>query len=162
MRYFTGIVAFFAVIVACCQALGQGAEFKTLEGTWQITELVIGGLKIPEKEVAGMKFVFSKDKDKDKDVAYEKLTIHPPPADTGVVEKRTFKLKFNNAKKPAEVNTEALDGEFKGVVSPGIYDVKGDVLRWCQSDDEKATERPKEFVSPDKSRIYIFTFKRVK
>jgi uncharacterized protein (TIGR03067 family) len=56
----------------------------------------------------------------------------------------------------------ALDGEFKGAVSPGIYEIKGDTLRWCQSDDPKAKDPPKEFASPEKSELYLFTFKRAK
>ena len=56
----------------------------------------------------------------------------------------------------------ALDGDLKGVTSPGIYELKGDTLRWCQSDDEKSKDRPKDFASPDKSRLYLFTFKRLK
>jgi uncharacterized protein (TIGR03067 family) len=161
MRRFTLAAATCVLTVVCCQALAGDAELKALEGTWQITELIANGVKVAEKDIAGMKFVFSKEMDKDKK-AFTQLTIVPPPADTGIVEKRTFSLKFLAGKKPAEVNSIALDGEFKGASSPAIYEVKGDVLRWCQSDDEKAAERPKDFASPKESRLYLFTFKRAK
>src|SRR6185369_4609857 len=159
MRRFTFSLTAIALTFVCCQALAGDAEFKVLDGTWEIAELVIGGEKVPDKEIAGMKFIFSAEGDKDKT---HKLTLVPPPSETGVVDKRTFELKFIPNKKPAEVNAKALDGQFKGTTSPAIYEVKGDVLRWCQSDDEKATERPKDFTSPAKSRIYVFTFKRAK
>jgi uncharacterized protein (TIGR03067 family) len=151
-------IALFTFV--CCQTLAGEAEFKPLEGTWEITELIVGGEKVPEKDVAGMKFVFSVETDKD--VKTHKLTLIPPKSETEVVDKRSFSLKFAANKKPAEVTATALDGKFKGATSPAIYEVKGDVLRWCQSDDEKATERPKEFASPAKSRLYLFTFKRAK
>jgi uncharacterized protein (TIGR03067 family) len=160
MRRFTFSLATLILTFACCQALAGDAEFKSLEGTWQITELIIGGEKVPEKDVAGLKFVFATEGEKEAKI--HKLTLVPPASDTDVVDKRSFSLKFNAGKKPAEVNATALDGKFKGTSSPAIYEVKGDVLRWCQSDDEKAAERPQEFASPAKSRIYLFTFKRVK
>jgi uncharacterized protein (TIGR03067 family) len=156
MRHFTFTFTIAFATALACHAFAGVDDAKKLEGTWHVTELVVGGMKVPDKDIAGMKFVISKDKDDDK------LTIVPPTADTGVVEKRMFKLKFDVSKKPAAVFATALDGEFKDTTSPGIFELKGDVLRWCQSDDPKATEAPKEFTSPEKSSIYIFTFKRGK
>lgn len=139
-------------LVACAVLAGETDDVKKLQGEWTLTELVVGGVKVPEKDLAGMKFVFESNK----------LTIVPPSADTGVVDKRAFTIKLDPAKKPAQVEITALDGEFKGTVSPGIYELKADTLRWCQSDDPKSKERPKEFASPEKSLIYLFTFKRAK
>ncbi len=155
MRHLIYSLTLALAAVLTCHAFG-GDDAKKIEGAWQVTELIVGGMKVPDKDIAGMKFVFSKEKDDDR------LTIVPPTADTGVVEKRTFKLKYDVSKKPAVVFATALDGEFKDTTSPGIFEVKGDVLRWCQSDDPKATEAPKEFASPEKSSIYVFTFKRAK
>jgi uncharacterized protein (TIGR03067 family) len=157
MRYLTLALAMAVAAALTCHAFAGGDDAKKLAGTWQITELIVGGMKVPDKDIAGMKFVFSKDKD-----GGDQLEIVPPTADTGIVEKRTFKLKFDAAKKPATFLATALDGEFKGTSSPGIFDFTGDVLRWCQSDDPKATEAPKDFTSPEKSSIYVFTFKRAK
>jgi uncharacterized protein (TIGR03067 family) len=139
-----------------------------------LTELIVGGVKVPDKEVQGTRFVFEGGK----------LTIVPSINDTigtaslwtfaivirfpvipdteAVVDQRTFTFKLDPTQKPAAVDLTALDGKYKGTVSPGIYELKGDTLRWCQSDDEKSTKRLKEFVSPEESRIYVFTFKRVK
>jgi len=160
MRYLLCSLATLMTALAACQALAGGEDFKKLEGAWEVTELIIGGTKVPAKDIAGMKFVFAREKNKDD--AVDKLTIVPAAADTGVVEKHSFTIKINAAKKPAEVNLTALDGEFKGTTSPGIYEINGDVLRWCQSDDPKTAERPKTFNSPEKSSIYMFTFKRAK
>jgi uncharacterized protein (TIGR03067 family) len=149
------LIMAFAIGLAC-RALAGGDDAKKLQGTWQITELIVGGKKVPDKDIAGMKFIISKDKEGDK------LAIVPPTADTGVVEKRTFTLKFDLSKKPAVVLAKALDGKFKDTVSPAILELKGDVLRWCQSDDPEAAEAPKDFTSPEKSAIYVFTLKRAK
>jgi uncharacterized protein (TIGR03067 family) len=134
------------------RAQGDKEDAKKLQGAWEVTELIVGGVKVPEKEIKGTKFVFEGDK----------LTIVPSMPDAEAVEKRLFTFKLDPAQKPAAIDLTAQDGDLKGTVSPGIYELKGDTLRWCQSDDEKNKDRPKTFDSPDKSRIYVFTFKRVK
>jgi uncharacterized protein (TIGR03067 family) len=153
MRSFTYLLTFIVGVLLCCHAIAQDADdAKLLQGAWEISELIVGGKKIPEKEIKGLRFVFEKDK----------LTIVPAPSDNGVVEKRAFSFKLDAKAKPAGVALTALDGENKGAVSPGIYEIKGDILRWCQSDDPKAKDRPKDFASPEKSAFYLFTFKRTK
>jgi len=153
MHTFAYLFTFAIGVFVCCHAFAQDADdAKAIQGPWEITELIVGGKKVPEKDVKGMRFVFEKDK----------LTIVPPASDNGIVEKRTFSVKLDAKAKPAGVELTALDGENKGKVSPGIYEIKGEVLRWCQSDDPKAMDRPKEFASPEKTSFYLFTFKRAK
>lgn len=153
MRTFAYLFTYFIGALVCCHAFAQDADdAKAIQGPWEITELIVSGKKVPEKDVKGMRFVFEKDK----------LTILPPTADTGIVEKRTFTVKLDAKAKPAGVELTSLDGENKGLVSPGIYEIKGETLRWCQSDDPKAKDRPKEFASPEKTSFYLFTFKRAK
>lgn len=149
MRYLSLFVV-ASLLLAGAAFAGQADDAKKLQGAWVLTELVVGGVKVPEKEVAGMKFIFEENK----------LTIVPPSADGGIVDKRAFTIKLDPAKKPAQVEMTALDGEHKGTVSPGIYELKADTLRWCQSDDPKVKDRPKDFASPEKSSVYLFTFKR--
>jgi hypothetical protein len=55
-----------------------------------------------------------------------------------------------------------LDGKDKGIVSPGVYAIDGDTLRWCQPDGSKTKERPKELASPVKSDLYLITLSRAK
>jgi uncharacterized protein (TIGR03067 family) len=153
MRFAAYLLAFFVGALLYCQAFAQdGDDAKKIQGAWEITELIVGGQKVPEKDIKGMRFQFEKDK----------LTIVPATADSGVVEKRHFSFKLDSKAKPPGVELTALDGENKGAVSPGIYEIKGETLRWCQSDDPKAKDRPKEFASPEKSAFYLFTFKRAK
>ncbi len=151
MRMMTMLLAGFALFVALPVGFaGDGDELKKLQGAWEIANLIVGGVPVADKEIAGMKFVF-----KDKT-----LTITPPKSDTGVVVPRTFSVTVDGKKQPATVDLTALDGELKGNVSPGILEVKADTLRWCQSDDPKAKVRPAAFASPEKSAIYLFTFKK--
>jgi uncharacterized protein (TIGR03067 family) len=120
-----------------------------LQGKWELTELIVGGKPAPRDRYAGTRFVFAGDR----------LTI-VPPEDAGVIAPRTFTVKLDPAKKPAAVDLTALDGDQKGTTSPGIYELKGDTLRWCQSDDPRSKDRPTAFASNDGSRLYLFTLKR--
>jgi uncharacterized protein (TIGR03067 family) len=123
-----------------------------LDGAWDVVELVAYGKKVDFNIIKGTKFVFTKDK----------LDIVPPSDKIEEFAKRSFTFKLDPAKQPAQVELTTLDGPAKGLVSPGIYEVKGDTLRWCQSDATEKPERPKEFASPEKSPIYLFTLKRAK
>jgi len=153
MRPFAHLIPFFLLTVSFCQAFaGDAGEAKKLEGTWELIDLVVGGAKVAEKEVKGTKFVFKG----------TSLTILPPASDSGIVDKRSFSIVLDGKKMPAQVDLTALDGEVKGVTSPGIYKIEGDTLFWCQSDDPKSKDRPAQFASPDKSNVYLFTFKRAK
>ena len=176
MRPFSAIFAAVLFLFASHPAFTGDAkkDTKNLQGAWLLTELVVGGAPVPEKDIKGLRFVFKADK----------LTILAPPGDVHtiqnrmfvllgigmcsqvppprVVDDRTFTVKLDPTKQPAAVDLIALDGEAKGIVSPGIYEINGDQLRWCQSDDPKNTERPKTFAAPAKSRHYLFTFQRAK
>jgi uncharacterized protein (TIGR03067 family) len=153
MRQLSYVFVFGILALLCCRALaGDADDPKKLQGTWEIDELIQYGKKVDFKIIKGTKFVF----------AGNLLTIQPPNDKVEEFEKRSFSFKLNPAKKPAEVELTALDGKHKGITSPGIYELKGDTLRWCQSDATKAPERPKDFTSAVKSPFYLFTLKRVK
>ena len=135
MRYISCLIA--AGIVASAFASGSAQKAKDdsekLQGTWVLTELIVGGFTIPEKEIKGTQFVF----------AGNKLTIVPAMPDAAAVDKHAFTFKLDPSQTPAAVDLTAVDGDAKGTVSPGIYELKGDTLRWCQSDDKKNTVRPR-------------------
>ncbi|MBI3822789.1 MAG: TIGR03067 domain-containing protein [Planctomycetes bacterium] len=146
-------------LLLCSALFGEAAAGKkpppdpnSLDGTWEIVELTAYGKKVDFNTIKGTKFIFAKDK----------LTIQPGSDKIEEFEKRTFTVKLDPVKQPAQVELTALDGKNKGLVSPGIYEIKGDTLRWCQSDATTKPERPKDFTSPEKSPIYLFTLKRGK
>jgi uncharacterized protein (TIGR03067 family) len=154
MRQLSYVLVFGIPAVICCPAFaGDADDARRLQGTWEIVELIQYGKKVDFNIIKGTKFKFT-----EKNV----LTIQPPSDKVEEFEKRSFSYKLNPLKKPAEVELSALDGKHKGVTSPGIYELKGDTLRWCQSDATKAPERPKDFTSPEKSPFYLFTLKREK
>jgi uncharacterized protein (TIGR03067 family) len=145
------IAVAISIVVTVIGLVHGGDSVQPLQGTWEVVELTAYGMKVDPKEFAGTKFVFEKDK----------LTILPGKEKIEQFLKLTFTVKVNPKKKPAEVDLVALDGKHKGVVSPGIYEVKGDTLRWCQPDGAETKARPTDFASPEKSDIYLFTLKRV-
>lgn len=174
MRDVCRFLAFVALIGGTARAIAGADDAKSIQGDWEIAELVVAGKVIPIKDIAGLRFSFKDSILTISPKALPDLTAAPTAA-TGafasslvsayarvVVDRRPYSFKLDSAKKPATVDLTALDGVLKGTVSPGIYELKGDTLRWCQSDDEKSKDRPKDFKSPEKSRIYSFTFKRVK
>ncbi|HZZ76941.1 MAG TPA: TIGR03067 domain-containing protein [Gemmataceae bacterium] len=149
-------------------------DAKKLQGAWLLTDLVVGGIAVPKKTFQGTTFVFAGDK----------LTIVPPRTDRAInasfvaftlavrfpvlpvfdniVNSREFTVKLDPDKMPAAADVKLTLKDGLSIVSPAIYEIQGDTLRWCQSDDEDNVERPKTFASPQKSRLYLFTFKRVK
>lgn len=153
MRKTVCTIGFFILALAGCRAFAGGADdAKMLEGTWEIEDLIAYGKKVDVNTIKGTKFIFAKDK----------LTIQPPNDKLEEFVPRNFSFKLDPSKKPAEVELTVLDAKDKGLKSVGIYELKDKTLRWCQSDADKSPERPKDFTSPDKSPIYLFTLKRVK
>ena len=152
MRPLAFAPVFGILALVCARAFAGADDAQKIQGTWEILELIRYGKKVDLNIIKGTKFVF----------ANNLLTIQPPTDKVEEFEKRSFSYKLTPTKKPAEVDLTALDGKNKGVTSPGIYELKGDTLRWCQSDATKAPERPKDFTSPKKSPFYLFTLKRVK
>ena len=59
MRPIASLCALFVGALFCCQGLAQdGDDAKAIQGPWEIVELIVGGQKVPEKDVKGMRFVF--------------------------------------------------------------------------------------------------------
>ena len=127
-------------------------DAKKLQGNWEVTELIAYGEKVDPKLFKGTKFIFKADK----------LTIVPGDPKGDVFVGRTIAVKLDPTKKPAAVDLTVLDGKDKGIVSPGVYAIDGDTLRWCQPDGSKTKERPKELASPVKSDLYLITLSRAK
>jgi uncharacterized protein (TIGR03067 family) len=71
-----------------------------------------------------------------------------------------FTLKLDAAKKPKEVDLVHTDGKEKGKTEPAIYDLTADTLKFCVN--EAGKERPKDFVSTEKSTFSVMQLKRKK
>ncbi|MCI0642164.1 MAG: sigma-70 family RNA polymerase sigma factor [Gemmataceae bacterium] len=123
-------------------------EVKTdkelLQGTWDVTEVVSDGTATDN--LKGVQAVFDKDQ----------LSL------VGVAGKRDFSVKLDPTKKPKAIDLTALDGEQKDKTNPAIYELDGDVLKLCMSNEPGKITRPAELASKEGSKLLLMTLKRVK
>jgi uncharacterized protein (TIGR03067 family) len=121
-------------------------EQEKLQGTWQAVSLERMGKPLPEP-------------------AKHRLVIE---GDTLAIQRGDEvlfkgKLKLDPSKKPATLDLEVTQGpgQYKGKVSQGIYEVKGDELKWCNA-EPGVEDRPKEFATNAKSNHNLIVLKRAK
>jgi uncharacterized protein (TIGR03067 family) len=130
---------------------GDGKDQDHLQGTWAVTELVANGKPAPEEVVQKMKWT----------VKGDKLTLSLPGRD-GKPATKEFRFKLGPTKSPRTIDLTALDGPYKGTVSLGIYELDGDTLKLCVSNNPRKKDRPGAFDSPPGSQMGLFTMKRGK
>jgi len=128
------------------QAGDAAKDQEKLQGSWPAVEIIKAGKPAPADEVKGVKMA----------VAEDKMTV----TDRGRVS--GFRIKLDPGKKPKAIDLTALDGPFKGKVVLGIYQLEGDMLKLCLSNDPEAKERPAEFAAKEGSKLRVFTFKLAK
>lgn len=107
-------------------------DFDRLQGEWSCTMQVRAGQKQPE-EVVETLF----------------RTVEKDTMIVSLFDKPLQKLKFkvNEKSTPKEIDLEFLDGPNKGKVALGIYDVKGDEFKICNSNPGQP--RPTAFESKE-------------
>jgi uncharacterized protein (TIGR03067 family) len=126
---------------------GQEAKKKSkLDGTWKPVSVVKNGKE--EADTKDHSLLFAGDTFSVK--AGDKVEI-----------KGTFKR--DRSKKPHEIDMTVTEGPEKvtGKVLKGIYELKGDTLKWCFTADPDG-DRPTEFTAPEGRRVMFITLKRVK
>lgn len=77
----------------------------------------------------------------------------------GQVEKGKFK--FNPSTTPAELDVEITEGNDAGKKQVGIYELKGDKVKFCFALAGE-TKRPKKFEAAEDGSIILFEFVKVK
>ena len=120
-------------------------EQKKLHGTWKAVTVEENGQS--KEEAEQVRLTFSGD-----EFSFKK----------GDETLGKGKFKLDPSKKPKQIDlevTEAHKAEFNGKTALGIYELKGDELKWC-ANKPGATDRPKEFSGRD-GRLLV-TFKRDK
>jgi len=125
---------------------GEGSDLKKMEGTWQGTVLELGG-KPPtdgEKKIT-IKLV----------VKGDRYTIF---FSEQKISEGAFKLDEKN--KPKRIDATASEGDFKGKVQPGIYQLDGDELKVVFTEPDK--ERPTEFKTRAKTDEVLIRYQRKK
>ena len=143
-----GLVAAYASAAADDKPAGD--DKAALQGTWRAVASEMDGDKQPEDEVKQHTLVFSGDTmtvNKGGDMVMKgKVTIDPTQKPGHI----DFKLEENPGN-PDDV----------GKTLTGIYEVKGDDLKWCFVLPDRS-ERPKEFKSESGSGQINATLKREK
>jgi uncharacterized protein (TIGR03067 family) len=119
-------------------------ELRHLEGAWKVVSREVDGTKVPDEEIkkltlniaAGGKAALLSDGTA---VAKADLTVFP-------------------AKKPKEIDLLLGEGENKGKIARGIYELKDDMLRICYA--QPGRDRPTEFSSKPGSGNTLTFYKR--
>ena len=145
--FVAGVALVLAVGVVGAQDEATKKDLKAMEGTWAVTALEIGGMKIPEDD---NKKVNAKLVVKD-----GKYTVYfdEKPYTTGTI-------KLDAGKSPKHIDAIAADGPTKDKVMPGIYQIAGDTMKVCFGEPSK--ERPTAFSTKEKTAQMLLSYKRVK
>lgn len=141
------VVALSAMLLAAGDAEKDKAS---LQGTWQTTSSEVDGEKQPEDDYKQYTLVFSGDKlvvNKSGDLVMKGEVKLDPSQKPGHLD---FKLE-ENPNNPDDV----------GKTLPGIYEVKGDELKWCFSLPDGAG-RPRDFKTEAGTFHIYATLKREK
>jgi uncharacterized protein (TIGR03067 family) len=141
---------FFMAAGAADDGKAGEADRAALQGTWQCTSSEMDGDKQPDDEVKPYQVSVSGDK----------LTVTKSGS---TVIKGTMTLA--SAEKPRQldlkIEEDANNADNVGKTMVGIYELKGDDLKWCFTLPDRS-ERPKEFKSEQGSSRINATFKREK
>jgi len=118
---------------------------KQLEGQWQAIklfreerELPKGNALLPVMTIKGNTYSWKQGK-----------TVRPGT------------ITVDSSKNPKTVDVKITGGILKGEMILAVYEVKGDELRWCQSDLGN-TERPPGLATKKGTDALLFFFRRVK
>jgi uncharacterized protein (TIGR03067 family) len=75
---------------------------------------------------------------------------------------RKFQVRLDPTKTPRAIDLTALDGDYAGAKSRGIYRIEGNMLKICIPNSEEVTERPSDFVVREESQLVLWTLWRAR
>ena len=139
-------LGFFAAVTANAQEDAVKQEMKKLQGNWVRIYVEADGKKSDDgKKEPGQAIT---------------LTINGDKYDG-----ETFKL--DPAKNPKHINVSTVDDKGKAMTLPGIYELKGDVLKLCfpfpfEGKFDKIGKRPTEFGSKPGGNDVLEVYQREK
>lgn len=117
-------------------------ESKKLEGTWLPTSAELAGDPFPADILKVMKLVI-------KDGKYT-VTVGKQE-DTGTI-------KVDPSAKIKSIDVVGMEGPNKGKTFLAIYELNGDTMKVCY--DLSGTNRPTEFKTEKKTKLFLVTYKR--
>jgi RNA polymerase sigma factor (sigma-70 family) len=126
----------------------QTGDSQKLQGTWEVTQAIMGGQEVPLERVPLTRIRFSGDT---MSLVFGNAIKKKPEG--------TLSIKLDPSKKPKAIDFVVLDGDHKGEKGAGIYALEGDRLRVCLPDGENK-RRPAEFTAPEGSNLMVLTLKR--
>ena len=104
--------------IAHCVQAALADDAKDLKGTWQVISLEANGEDKPAEEFKGWKFVFEGD---------QGWLIKPEETSP------KFKFKLDAAKATKTIDLIVQEGDDKGKVAPGIYELDKDRLHYAST-----------------------------
>ncbi len=128
----------------------EAAELKKLQGVWKVTRLETGRGVAPAKEIEPMRWEF---------VGDTVITIDGPEEN----QRQKMQVLLDLAKSPKQMTLTATglkpEVAHVGNKTEGIYELKGDTLRFCSS--APGTPFPTEFKVEKGARMGLIEFERV-
>jgi uncharacterized protein (TIGR03067 family) len=119
-------------------------ELRHLEGTWKVVSREVDGKKVADEEIKKLTLNIA---------AGGRAALLSEGSAVAMADVTVFP-----AKKPKEIDLLLGQGENKGKIARGIYELKDDTLRICYAPPGK--DRPTEFSSKPGSGNTLSLFKR--
>jgi uncharacterized protein (TIGR03067 family) len=146
VAFLWGTVAFTAATLSGVAADDTAdKDLKHIQGVWRIESREVGGKKEPTE----------KSKDITITIDGDKVTVK---LGDKVLMAGTQRL--DSAKTPKAIDTTIVEGEHKGTVMLGIYEIDGETLKVCF--DTEGKKRPTEFKTAEGTKLFLNVHKRVK
>lgn len=137
------------LLLAALPALAEDAkkaELAKLAGAWKIISLQVGGREVLQADTPEIKVTILADRMK-----------FPGAKDSG-----EFMLKIDPTTNPKVLDVLAVNGNNKGDVFEGIYELAGDTLQICIRTPAGTKDRPTEFASKVDTGLVLLKFERAK
>ena len=147
------VTLLYVLFITASVGTGAGADEKTdvekelkkFQGAWTFKSIQAGGKDEPPAEFKRITVTFEGDK----------YTVRQ-----GNEVIQVAKHKLDPSKSPKTVDVTVVEGENKGTVLCGIYEISGDTLKVCF--DPKGKKRPTEFKTAPGTETTLFVYKRAK
>lgn len=146
-RMNTALAATITLLLAVItRGQGAGNDLEKLAGIWTCASATNDGKLVADETVKSLRLSMTKEggykTQRGDQVLFDSVCM------------------IDSTKKPKHIDLIGTEGQNKGKVAQGIYEVEGEILRICYTMPGK--ERPKEFASNPGSEATLIVWKRGK